>query len=71
VIEVLERVLRRDPNHPGANHYFIHALEASRSPERALPSAMRLGALMPARDTWFTCRRTSSCASATTNCLRR
>jgi tetratricopeptide (TPR) repeat protein len=47
VVEVLERVLRRDPNHPGANHYFIHALEASKSPERALPSAMRLGALMP------------------------
>jgi tetratricopeptide (TPR) repeat protein len=47
VVEVLERVLRRDPNHPGANHYFIHAVEASRSPERALPSAMRLGALMP------------------------
>lgn len=47
VIETLERVLRRDPNHPGANHYFIHAVEASKSPERALPSAMRLGALMP------------------------
>ena len=47
VIEVLERVLRRDPNHPGANHYFIHALEASKSPERALPSALRLGSLMP------------------------
>jgi tetratricopeptide (TPR) repeat protein len=47
VIEVLERVIRRDPDHPGANHYFIHAVEASKSPERALPSAMRLGALMP------------------------
>ncbi|HYP08049.1 MAG TPA: hypothetical protein VER03_17590 [Bryobacteraceae bacterium] len=47
VVAVLERVLRRDPNHPGANHYFIHAVEASKSPERALPSAMRLGMLMP------------------------
>ena len=47
VLEVLEGVLRRDPNHPGANHYYIHAVEASKNPERALPSAMRLGDLMP------------------------
>jgi tetratricopeptide (TPR) repeat protein len=47
VVDVLERVLRRDPDHPGANHYFIHAVEASKTPERALPSALRLGALMP------------------------
>ncbi len=47
ILEVLERVLRRDPNHPGANHYYIHAVEASRNPERALPSAYRLGNLMP------------------------
>jgi tetratricopeptide (TPR) repeat protein len=47
VVEVLERVLRRDPDHPGANHYYIHAVEASKNPERALPSALRLGALMP------------------------
>ena len=40
VVDVLERVLRRDPNHPGANHYFIHAVEASKNPERALPSAL-------------------------------
>ena len=43
IIEVLEGVLRRDPNHPGANHYYIHAVEASKNPARALPSAMRLG----------------------------
>ena len=42
-----ENVLRRDPNHPGANHYYIHAVEASKTPERALPSAMRLGSIMP------------------------
>ena len=47
IVSVLEGVLKRDPNHPGANHYFIHAVEASKSPERALPSAMRLGGLMP------------------------
>lgn len=47
VIEVLEAVLRRNPDHPGANHYYIHAVEASKNPERALPSAYRLGRLMP------------------------
>jgi tetratricopeptide (TPR) repeat protein len=47
ILQVLEGVLRRNPNHPGANHYFIHAVEASKNPERALPSAMRLGSLMP------------------------
>ena len=47
VLEVLEGVLRRNQDHPGANHYYIHAVEASKNPERALPSASRLGALMP------------------------
>jgi tetratricopeptide (TPR) repeat protein len=41
-------VLRRDPTHPGANHYYIHAVEASPHPERALPSARRLESLVPA-----------------------
>jgi hypothetical protein len=40
--------LKRDPNHLGANHYYIHAVEASTHPERALPSAERLGKLAPA-----------------------
>ncbi|MDQ1557339.1 MAG: hypothetical protein QOD32_399 [Pyrinomonadaceae bacterium] len=48
VVSVLESVLRRDPNHIGANHLYIHAVEASTLPERALPSADRLGALAPA-----------------------
>jgi tetratricopeptide (TPR) repeat protein len=48
IVATLESVLARDPNHPGANHYYIHAVEASPHPERALPSADRLGALMPA-----------------------
>lgn len=44
----LERVLQRWPQHPGANHYYIHAVEASPHPERALAAANRLGALVPA-----------------------
>lgn len=44
---VLESVLRRDPNHLGANHYYIHAMEASPHPESALPSAKRLETLAP------------------------
>ncbi len=47
ICAVLEGVLRRDPNHPGANHYYIHAVEASPSPEKALPSAGRLETLVP------------------------
>jgi tetratricopeptide (TPR) repeat protein len=47
IISVLEGVLRRNPNHIGANHYYIHAVEASVNPERALPSAARLGKLAP------------------------
>ncbi|HUR37826.1 MAG TPA: hypothetical protein VM009_08415 [Terriglobales bacterium] len=42
VIAILESVLRRNPNHTGANHYYIHAVEASEHPERALKSADRL-----------------------------
>ncbi len=48
VIEVLESILKRDPMHPGANHYYIHAVEASPFPERALPSAERLERYAPA-----------------------
>jgi tetratricopeptide (TPR) repeat protein len=45
IIAALERVLARDPRHPGANHYYIHTLEASPHPERALAAADRLGGL--------------------------
>jgi tetratricopeptide (TPR) repeat protein len=48
IVAVLESVLTRDPNHVGANHYYIHAVEASPHPEKALPSALRLGNLAPA-----------------------
>jgi len=43
----LERIMERRPDHPGANHLYIHLLEASPHPERALPQADRLEALMP------------------------
>ena len=48
IINVLEAVLARDPNHVGANHYYVHATEASLTPERALASAKRLETLVPA-----------------------
>ncbi|HXK01486.1 MAG TPA: hypothetical protein VMS37_03730 [Verrucomicrobiae bacterium] len=44
---VLEEVMRRWPEHPGANHYYIHAVESSRTPERAIPSAQRLMGAVP------------------------
>ena len=47
IVAVLEGVLRRNPNHTGANHYYIHAVEASTTAERALPSAARLGKVAP------------------------
>jgi tetratricopeptide (TPR) repeat protein len=48
LVAVLESVLRRNPDHIGANHYYIHAVEASLHPEWALPSAQRLKVLAPA-----------------------
>ncbi|HLD66305.1 MAG TPA: tetratricopeptide repeat protein, partial [Pseudomonas sp.] len=42
----LERVIAANPNHPGACHFFIHAVEAAQ-PERAVPCAERLAGLMP------------------------
>ncbi|WGV27299.1 hypothetical protein [Halotia branconii] len=48
IVAILESVMQRDPNHPGANHYYIHAVEASPFPERALQSAKRLETLVPA-----------------------
>jgi tetratricopeptide (TPR) repeat protein len=48
IVAMLESVLQRDPNHLGANHYYIHAVEASPHPERALASAARLEKLASA-----------------------
>lgn len=46
VLSQLERVVAANPNHPGACHFYIHAVEAAH-PERAVPCAERLAALMP------------------------
>ncbi len=48
VVATLESVLKRDPDHMGAVHYYIHAVEASRSPQRALAGANKLAAMAPA-----------------------
>ncbi len=45
---ILEGVIRRFPQHPGANHLYIHAVESSPTPERAVPSAQRLMGIVPA-----------------------
>ncbi len=42
----LERVLAANPDHPGANHFYIHAVEAV-DPASAVPMAERLAGLMP------------------------
>ena len=44
---VLEKLLIKTPNHPGANHYYIHVMEASPYAAKAIPSADRLGKLTP------------------------
>src|SRR5262249_15661972 len=46
IVAALEKVLARKPDHPGAIHYYIHMMEASTSPERALPYAQHLAAAM-------------------------
>lgn len=47
IVERLQAVLANDPGHPGANHYLIHAVEASKNPELALGSAEALKNMMP------------------------
>ena len=47
ILSTLESVIARFPDHPGACHYYIHAVEASPAPERALACAERLPGLMP------------------------
>ncbi len=48
IMDVLSAVLKKWPDHLGANHYFIHTLEASPHPELALGAANKIGALAPA-----------------------
>jgi tetratricopeptide (TPR) repeat protein len=47
MIDALERVLERNPTHPAAAHYYIHAVEASAHPEKALPYARVLAQQIP------------------------
>lgn len=47
IVSVLESVLKKDPNHIGANHYYIHSVEASQDPGRGLASAKVLRNLVP------------------------
>ena len=44
---ILEKLLAKTPNHPGANHYYIHVMEPSPYAAKAIPSADRLGKLTP------------------------
>ncbi len=46
-VATLEALLAKHPEHPGANHFYVHAVEASDHPERALAAAKRLETLVP------------------------
>jgi len=48
IVATLETVLAAHPEHTGASHFYIHAVEASDRAERALGAAAQLGELMPA-----------------------
>lgn len=47
IVNTLEAILKTSPEHPGASHYYIHAVEASAHPEKAIPVSEKLAALMP------------------------
>ena len=47
IVATLESIISRNPNHPGALHFYIHTVEASKTPERGVEAADRLGKLMP------------------------
>jgi tetratricopeptide (TPR) repeat protein len=47
ILATLESVIARQADHPGALHYYIHAVEASPSPERGVSAADRLRDLVP------------------------
>jgi tetratricopeptide (TPR) repeat protein len=47
IVGILEGIIKREPNHPGALHLYIHAVEATTTPERAEAPADRLSTLMP------------------------
>src|SRR4029450_12792073 len=47
IVPTREGVVARNPNHPGAIHFYIHAVEASDRPKRAEPYADRLRGAIP------------------------
>jgi len=47
IVKILENIMTKDSAHPGANHFYIHAVEASKNPEMGLASADRLINLVP------------------------
>lgn len=47
IVKVLEHLMRQHPVHPGAHHFYIHALESSATPEKAMASARLLDTLVP------------------------
>ena len=47
IVAMLERSMKQYPNHPGPAHFYIHAVEASKTPERGLASANLLMSLVP------------------------
>jgi tetratricopeptide (TPR) repeat protein len=47
IVNTLAAILEASPQHPGASHYYIHAVEASAHPEKAIPVSEKLAALMP------------------------
>ena len=47
VVDVLEGVMANHTRHPGAKHFYIHAVEASHNPDRAVQAAEELTTLVP------------------------
>jgi tetratricopeptide (TPR) repeat protein len=47
IVSTVESVLAAYPEHPGANHFYIHAVEASNDPDRAVDAAERLTSIVP------------------------
>ncbi|MDM1048965.1 hypothetical protein [Sphingobacterium hotanense] len=42
IVDLLEKLVQQHPKHAGAHHFYIHAIEASNQPEKALASALVL-----------------------------
>jgi tetratricopeptide (TPR) repeat protein len=47
IVATLESVIARAPDHAGALHLYVHAVEASATPERGVAAADRLRTLVP------------------------